>query len=61
MLVTMQNADLIRKLMELAGGDVDLVQDAIRSAATADGADLQRVVEFIAAHRRAAAAAAAAA
>jgi hypothetical protein len=59
MLVTMQNAELIRKLVELAGGDIELVQTAIRaSAASSDGAELRRVVDFIVAHRQAAAAAA---
>jgi hypothetical protein len=54
MLVTMQNAELIRKLMELAGGDIDLVQTAIRIKAQpgGGGADLQEVVNYIAGHRR---------
>lgn len=56
MLVTMQNAALISKLMELAGGDIDLVQTAIRmKARSANGADLQEVVEYIVARRREAA------
>jgi len=60
MLVTMQNAELIRKLMELAGGDIDLVQEAIRANARAagGGADLTAVVNYIAGRRRSAAAAA---
>lgn len=58
MLVTMQNAELIRKLMELAGGDIDLVQAAIRVNARPGnaGADLQEVVNYIVGQRRAAAA-----
>jgi hypothetical protein len=59
MLVTMQNSELIRKLMELAGGDVDLVQTAIRIKAQpgGGGADLQEVVNYIVGQRRAAVAA----
>jgi ribosomal protein L12E/L44/L45/RPP1/RPP2 len=59
MLVTMQNADLIRKLLELAGGDIDLVQAAIRVKAQpgGGGADLQEVVNYIVDQRRAKAAA----
>jgi hypothetical protein len=30
MLVTMRNADLVNKLLALAGGDIDLVQAAVR-------------------------------
>lgn len=54
MLVTMQNAELIRKLMELAGGDIDLVQTAIRIKARpgGGGADLQEVVDYIVGRRR---------
>lgn len=57
MLVTMQNADLIRKLLELAGGDIDLVQTAIRLKAQpgGGGADLEEVVNYIVGRRRAAA------
>lgn len=33
MLVTMQNSELIDKLVTIAGGDIDLVQDAVRAAA----------------------------
>lgn len=58
MLVTMQNAELISKLVALAGGDLDLVQKAIRdTAGPADGADLQQVVQYIVTHRRETAAA----
>lgn len=54
MLVTMQNSELIRKLMELAGGDIDLVQTAIRiKAQPGGGADLQEVVNYISQRRRA--------
>jgi len=53
MLVTMQNSELVSKLVTVAGGDIDLVQRAIRSVATSDdGADLQKVVQYIIAHRR---------
>lgn len=54
MLVTMQNAELIRKLLELAGGDIDLVQTAIRIKAQpgGGGADLQEVVNYIVGQRR---------
>jgi hypothetical protein len=54
MLVTMQNSELIRKLMELAGGDIDLVQAAIRIKAQpgGGGADLQEVVNYIVGQRR---------
>lgn len=51
MLVTMQNAELIGKLVALAGGDVDLVQRAIRTKAGRRGADLEQVVQYIVAHR----------
>lgn len=52
MLVTMQNADLIGKLLAIAGGDLDLVQQAIRYCAGPSGeADLQRVVEYIVSRR----------
>jgi hypothetical protein len=48
MLVTMHNPELINKLVKLAGGDIDLVQRAIRTASR-DGksADLKAVVEYI--------------
>jgi hypothetical protein len=48
MLVTMQNSELINKLVTLADGDIDLVQRAIRSMSD-DGksADLKKVVNFI--------------
>jgi hypothetical protein len=48
MLVTMQNSELVRKLVTLADGDIDLVQSAIR-ATSKDGeaADLESVVNFI--------------
>jgi hypothetical protein len=54
MLVTMQNSDLINKLVALADGDIDLVQRAIR-ATSQDGkaADLEKVVDFIVQHRKA--------
>jgi hypothetical protein len=59
MLVTMQNGELIRKLMELAGGDLDLVQAAIRVKAQpgGGGADLEEVVKYIVGQRRSAASA----
>ncbi len=59
MLVTMQNPELIRKLVELAGGDIDLVQTAIRiKAQPGGGADLEEVVNYIVGRRRSSAAAA---
>lgn len=54
MLVTMQNAELVKKLVRLADGDIDLVQQAIRSVAARDKkgvADLQKVVDYIRAKR----------
>jgi hypothetical protein len=61
MLVTMQNPELIRKLVELAGGDIDLVQTAIRIKAQPGGAgaDLEEVVNYIVGRRRSSAASAA--
>lgn len=48
MLVTMQNSDLVGKLVTLADGDIDLVQHAIRMAsADGGGAELETVVNFI--------------
>lgn len=53
MLVTMQNAELVNKLMIVAYGDIDLVQRAIRNAAADTGkADLGDVVQYIRQHRR---------
>ena len=53
MLVTMQNSELISKLVALADGDIDLVQQAIRTA-SADGkpAELEKVVNFIVEQRK---------
>lgn len=53
MLVTMQNSELINKLVTLADGDIDLVQQAIR-ATSGDGkaADLEKVVNFIVEQRK---------
>jgi hypothetical protein len=58
MLVTMKNSDLIDKLVTIADGNLDLVQEAIRACATgADGsADLKKVVDYIVEHRKPAAA-----
>jgi hypothetical protein len=54
MLVTMQNSELVRKLVALADGDIDLVQRAVRSASKdGDGADLEAVVNFIVQERKA--------
>ncbi len=55
MLVTMQNSELINKLIAIANGDIDLVQKAIR-AMSEDGkaADLEKVVNFIVQAREAA-------
>jgi hypothetical protein len=54
MLVTMQNSELVRKLVALADGDIDLVQRAVR-ATSKDGeaADLEAVVNFIVQERKA--------
>jgi hypothetical protein len=54
MLVTMKNSELIDKLVLIANGDIELVQTAIRECAEAsgDGADLNKVVEYIIAHRQ---------
>jgi hypothetical protein len=53
MFVTMQNSKLIDKLILIACGDIDLIQDAIRcSAAPNSGAGLKNVVQYIIAHRR---------
>jgi len=52
MLVTMKNAELIDKLVVIADGNFDLVQQALLACADgADGADLTKVVEYIEAHR----------
>lgn len=54
MLVTMQNSELVRKLVALADGDIDLVQRAVRSSSKeGDGADLEAVVNFIVQQRKA--------
>jgi len=59
MLVTMKNSELIDKLVVIADGNIDLVQEAIRASAKgSDGADLKDVVEYIVNHRAAAPAAA---
>jgi hypothetical protein len=52
MLVTMNSA-LIDQLVQIANGDLDLVQEAIRaSAESPDGAaDLKKVVDYIVANR----------
>ena len=52
MLVTMQNSELIDKLVLVANGDLRLVEEAIRAcAAGRDGADLKMVVDYIVKHR----------
>lgn len=54
MLVTMQNSALVSKLVALADGDIDLVQQAIRTTSDNGGAaDLERVVKFIVEARKA--------
>jgi len=52
MLVTMKNSELIDKLVMIAGGDIGLVEEAIRVCAerSADGADLTEVVNYIVEH-----------
>jgi hypothetical protein len=54
MLVTMQNSELVGKLVALADGDIDLVQQAVRTS-SGDGkaAELERVVDFIVRERKA--------
>ena len=48
MFVAMGNADLVGKLLKLAGDDIDLVQVAVRAAANGNkAADLERVVDLI--------------
>ena len=52
MLVTMKNSELVDKLVVIADGNIDLVQEAIRATAKgSEGADLKDVVEYIVAHR----------
>jgi hypothetical protein len=51
MLVTMQNSELIDKLVTIADGDIELVQGAIRATAGPQGADLKKVVQYIIARR----------
>jgi hypothetical protein len=54
MLVTMQNSELVGKLVALADGDIDLVQQAVRTISE-DGkaAELEKVVDFIVEARKA--------
>ena len=53
MLVTMQNSDLIDKLVLIASGDLRLVEEAIRACAEGrDGADLKMVVDYIVKQRQ---------
>ena len=60
MLVTMKNSELIDKLVVIADGNFDLVQEAINASAKGDdGADLKEVVRYIEANRQRTAAAAA--
>jgi len=50
----MRNDELVDKLLILAGGDLDLLQLAIRSAASGGkSADLENVVRLIAERRKA--------
>ena len=53
MLVTMKNSELIDKLVVIADGNIDLVQEAILACAGSaeGGADLKKVVEYIEQHR----------
>ena len=54
MLVTMQNSELVEKLVALADGDIDLVQQAIRAiSAEGKAAELEKVVDFIVRERKA--------
>jgi len=59
MLVTMKNSELVDKLVVIADGNIDLVQEAIRASAKGSkGAELKDVVEYIVSHRAKAPAAA---
>jgi hypothetical protein len=52
MLVTMKNSELVDKLVLIANGNLELVQEAIRACAEgSEGADLKKVVDYIVAHR----------
>jgi hypothetical protein len=53
MLVTMQNSELIDKLVAIANGSLDLVQEAIQASAKEPNgaADLKDVVDYIVQHR----------
>jgi hypothetical protein len=54
MLLTMQNSDLIDKLVALADGDIDLLQQAIRTSSEGGkAAELEKVVNFIVQQRKA--------
>ena len=53
-IVTMENSELIDKLVFIAGGDIELVQDAIQATAAAcrsGKADLEKVVDYIVSRR----------
>jgi hypothetical protein len=55
MLVTMKNSELIDKLVVIADGNIDLVQEAIRICAERDdkgAADLKKVVDYLVHHRQ---------
>ena len=55
MLITMRKEELVNKLIALAGGDIDLVQQAVRRAAKGgNAAELETVVEYIVQQRRSA-------
>lgn len=56
MLITMKNSELIDKLVVIAGGDIDLVQEAVAACAKGpDGAaDLSDVVQYIQSHAQSA-------
>lgn len=54
MLVRMKTAELIDKLVVIADGSFDLVEEAVWACAEGKGsADLKKVVEYIEAHREA--------
>ena len=52
MLVTMKSSELFDQLVEIAGGDARLVENAIRECASASSgeADLKDVVQYILDH-----------
>jgi hypothetical protein len=50
----MKDSKIIEQLLEIADGDIDLVQQALRASAENDdgAADLKKVVDYITSHRQ---------